>query len=204
MPSLFYPHAHWVQTGKMAVLYQNKKWCINRKHTFPSTSTVNQFEIPRSFWENSFEKFEAAPQSPSCDLVQLTPCGCRIPPEVLAGVLSRSRSVFQFLFFFSAALIFAFAFTSREKNVARSQRGVRSPCMSVIAGGKKIPQIYTGRSRYPRREGGGAVYSVDLPPQPQQRPTSLSSAGMRFQCQRCQEPSPAARFVLIIRKLVEC
>lgn len=63
------------------------------------------------------------------------------------------------------------------------------------------PDIPDGREGGKGSEGE-AVYSVDLPPQ--QRPTSLSSAGMCCRCQRCQEPSPAARFVLIIRKLVEC
>lgn len=153
--------------------------------------------------------FEAALRSPSCDLAQLTPCGCRIPPELLAGVLSRSRSIFQFFppLARSAVLIFAFAFTSREKNVARSQRGVRSPCMSVIAGGKNKNTANICRSvQISQTAGrrGGCLFCRSAPPPRQERPTSLSSAGMRSQCQRCQEPSPAARFVLIIRKLVEC
>lgn len=165
MPSLFYPHAHWVQTGKMAVLYQNKKWCINRKHTFPSTSTVNRFEIPRSFWENSFEKFEAAPQSPSCDLVQLTPCGCRIPPEVLAGVLSRSRSVFQFLGFFFRRVNFRFrVYVQRKECCSEPKRCPISLHVCHSWRKKNTANIYRSVQISQTGGRGGCLFCRSAPP----------------------------------------
>lgn len=90
----------------------------------------------------------------------------------------------------------SFAFTSAEKNVAASQRGVHPPCMSVIT--EKIPHMYT--SVPDRREGGKAAYCSSphfprlpvsqAPPPPTHPPAHPAEAHWLVKCRNvCTMPN---------------